>query len=178
MHAEMDGGRTSIRQRCDLVASSPPAATTSTFRRTSNLVPGWDTATAIVENSTSGKSVVVAGLAVSGTPRIRIGDAVMNEGDSGVHAIRFPVRLSRTSTKVVSVRYTTVRGAARPGLDYVAKRDRLFFPAGKQLEHVSVRVKGDTVREANESFYVAITRPRNGHISDPSGTGVIRNDDR
>lgn len=140
--------------------------------------PGSYLATATVENSTSSKTVTVTSPGTVRKPKVRIGDATTVEGNSGRHPIGFAVRLSHSYAKPVTVRYTTATGSATAPSDYVAKVGSLRILAGRTAGHISVMVKGDTTREANESFVVSITRARNARIADPNGTGVIRNDDR
>lgn len=42
---------------------------------------------------------------------------------------------------------------------------------------VPIQIKGDKTKEKNESFIVTLYNPTNATISDPNGSGVIRNDD-
>jgi Zn-dependent metalloprotease len=115
-------------------------------------------------------------------PSVTINDARVTEPDSGVIAATFTVRLSAASGKTVSVKYATGGGVAgsiaTAGTDYVAvPLTTLTFLPGQTTKTVTVQVKGDTVREANETFFVNLSGAVNGAITDAKGLGTILNDD-
>jgi Calx-beta domain len=113
-----------------------------------------------------------------GKPRISIGDATTVERNSGTHAMKFAVQLSKSYKSAVTVHYTTADGSAHAGSDYVAKSGTLSIKAGSKVGYISVLVKGDKSREPSESFFVTISNATNGSIADPNGSGVIQNDDK
>ena len=53
----------------------------------------------------------------------------------------------------------------------------LTIPAGHTSGTVSVSIKGDRVKEPNETLALNIYAPSIGTIADPVGIGAIRNDD-
>ena len=108
---------------------------------------------------------------------IKIGDASVAEGNSGTKPMAFHVSLNHASASPVTVHYTTVDGTAKAGSDYVATTGTVTFAPGQLNKTVSVQIKGDKVKEKNESFLVTLYDPTNGTISDPNGSGVIRNND-
>lgn len=133
---------------------------------------GTGTASATVDHATSTQSVTV-----TAKPALSISDASTAEGNSGTHPMTFTVKLSHKSTSKVTVKFTTGNGTAKAGSDYVAKSGTLTIPAGHTSATISVQIKGDKVKEPNESFSVTLYSPTNATISDPVGSGVIRNDD-
>ena len=114
-------------------------------------------------------------------PSVTISDARVTEPDSGVVAATFTVRLSAASGQTVSVKYATGGGLgsiATAGTDYVAvPLTTLTFTPGQTVKTVTVQVKGDTVKEANETFFVNLSGAVNGAITDAKGLGTITNDD-
>jgi hypothetical protein len=112
------------------------------------------------------------------TPSITITNATVTEPDSGTVNAIFTVRLSAASGRSVSVKYATGDGTAAAGTDYTALAlTTLTFPAGQTSKTITVQIKGDTLREANETFYVNLSGAANATISDAQGLGTIRNDD-
>ncbi len=61
--------------------------------------------------------------------------------------------------------------------DYVPTTGQLIFPAGTTTQAVNVSVYGDTVGEANETFFVNLSSPIFATITDVQGVGTIVNDD-
>ena len=53
----------------------------------------------------------------------------------------------------------------------------LTFAPGQKVKSVVVKIKGDLVREPNETFFVLLNSPVNATISDPTGSGGIINND-
>jgi hypothetical protein len=110
-------------------------------------------------------------------PNIKIGDASVSEGNSGTKPMTFHVTLNHRSAFPVTVHYSTVDGTAKAGSDYVAATGTLTFAPGQVSKPVTIQIKGDKTKEKNESFLVTLYNASNGNISDPNGTGVIRNND-
>jgi hypothetical protein len=108
-------------------------------------------------------------------PALIVHDASTTEGTSGTHVMNFAVTLNHKYDKVVTVKYSTANGSAKAPGDYVAKSGTLTFPVGSTTQQIGITVKGDNVKEANETFAVNITAPVNATVADPNGLGVIRN---
>ncbi len=87
----------------------------------------------------------------------------------------FWVTLSKKYTKPVTVKFGTGNGTAKAPADYVAAAGTLTFPAGVTSKAIGVTVKGDKLKEPNETFVVTIYAPVNAKIADPNALGVIRN---
>jgi hypothetical protein len=74
--------------------------------------------------------------------------------------------------------YRTVDGAAKAGEDYVAETGTLTFKPGQTSKTVTIKVKGDSKKEANEVFYLELFgASSNSLLTKNRGIGVILNDD-
>jgi len=111
-------------------------------------------------------------------PTISVTDAQALEPDSGTVNAVFTVRLSAPSGQRVTVQYATGAGTAAAGADYnaVAQTTLTFLP-GQTTRLVTVQVKGDLAKEANETFFVNLSGATNAAIVDAQGLGSILNDD-
>jgi hypothetical protein len=92
----------------------------------------------------------------------------------------FTLTLSAASGQTVSVSYATANGTATGGTfsgDYTTESGTASIAAGSTTTTVTITVRGDTTREADETFFVNLTNPQNVVISDNQGIGTILNDD-
>ena len=110
-------------------------------------------------------------------PGLSIGDASVDEGDSGSTTMTFTVRLSSATSGQVTVDWATSDGTATAGTDYTAGDGSLTFNAGDSSKTVSVTVTGDDVDEPNETFTVTLSSASGADISDGTATGTITDDD-
>lgn len=110
-------------------------------------------------------------------PDLRIRNTSIKEGDSGAKRMKFTVKLSEEPNKKVVVRYKTVKGTAKPGKDYKAKRGKLRFRPGVTTKKLKVKVFGDTKNEGKERFKVKLAKARNARIDKAKARGTIRDND-
>ncbi|HYO92193.1 MAG TPA: Calx-beta domain-containing protein [Pyrinomonadaceae bacterium] len=114
-------------------------------------------------------------------PSFTITNATVMEPDSGVVVATFTVKLSAASEQTVSVKYATANGTTAPataGTDYTAVAlTTLTFAPWEVTKSVSVQVKAEIIKEANETFFVNLSGPINATIADAQGLGTILNDD-
>ncbi len=116
-------------------------------------------------------------------PNISISDVTVTEGNSGTTNAVFNVTLDNPSGRTVSVAYATAAGTANEGLtavvptDYLKRSGSLTFPSGTTTLTVTVPIVGDTVHEADETFFVNLTSPVNAVIAKIQGVGTIQDDD-
>lgn len=91
----------------------------------------------------------------------------------------FTVTLSQALSTRVTVRYATTNGTAKEGRngDYTSTSGTLTFNPGQTTQSISVSVRNDNVVEANETFFVDLSRASNASIGVGRGTGTILNDD-
>ena len=77
----------------------------------------------------------------------------------------------------MTVSYATLDGSAHGGVDYIATNGSLTFSPSVSTQFVTVLVKGDTLIESDETFFVSLNSPSNAVIGAGQGTGTIINDD-
>jgi hypothetical protein len=100
------------------------------------------------------------------------------EGHSGTAAFSFVVTLSAPSSVPVTVQFATANGTAKvSGSDYNAKSGTLTFLPGQTSKTVTVQVRGDRTREADETFFLNLANSQGATIGDGQGLGMIENDD-
>jgi hypothetical protein len=111
------------------------------------------------------------------TPSISVRDAIVVEGNSGTTQATFVVALSGPSSQSVSCSFATSNGTATAGSDYTATSGTVTFAAGEVEKPVVVLVNGDTVDEAQETFFLDISNVQNATVGSNRGTGFINDDD-
>ncbi|HYR75689.1 MAG TPA: Calx-beta domain-containing protein [Pyrinomonadaceae bacterium] len=119
-------------------------------------------------------------------PSFAINDVIANEGNSGTTNFVFTVTKTGTTALSATVNFATANGTTNPatggaacgaGIDYVSQNGTLTFAAADTTMMVTVTVCGDTVNEANETFFVNLSGATNATIADNQGLGTITNDD-
>jgi hypothetical protein len=100
---------------------------------------------------------------------------VPNQIEGGL--AQFFVTLSATSTDTITVDYATANGSAAAPGDYTATSGTLTFAPGTALRNVTVSITGETVVEANETYFVNLANSVGASIVDGQGVGTIVNDD-
>ncbi|NET04285.1 MAG: hypothetical protein F6K16_06050 [Symploca sp. SIO2B6] len=110
-------------------------------------------------------------------PKISIGDFSFQEGDSGSTNQQISVKLSEASNKEISLKYKTANGTAKAGSDYTATSGTLTFEPGETTGTIEVPVSGDKEVEADETFTLKLTNPKNVTIGDSQVKITILNDD-
>jgi len=114
-----------------------------------------------------------------GVGNISINDVTITEGNSGTKVATFTV--SHTGSAAFSVNYATANSTATAGTsgtaDYVAASGALNFADGVATQTVSVTIRGDTIYEPNETFFVNLSGASGGNIVKSVGLGTIVNDD-
>ncbi len=128
-------------------------------------------------NATIADGTGAATIVDDDTPSLSINDATVTEGDGGSVDATFTVTLSPASGQVVTVGYQTANGTASAGTDFTAASGTLTFGIGVTSQTVTVPVLGDTLDEANESFFVNLSNPTNAAIGDAQGIGTITDND-
>lgn len=119
-------------------------------------------------------------LVMDGVPLVTINDVAVDEGNTGTTDLAFTVSLDSAPTTAVSVDWATADGfQAKAGEDYIAASGTLTWAAGDVLpKAIIVKVKGDTVRESNETVKVLLSNLVGlGGGDSTVGTGTILNDD-
>ena len=105
-------------------------------------------------------------------PAISINDVTVVEGNSGTVDATFTVTLSHLSYQTITLNYATANGTAVAPGDYTAiSTTTLTFNPDEPAKTITVVVKGDTLNEVNETFFVNLSSPVNAIIADSQGKG-------
>jgi hypothetical protein len=113
---------------------------------------------------------------LTGEPTLSIGNVRATEGNAGTTNATFTATLSAPSAETVTVDVETSTGTAKAA-DFVATSRRLTFPPGSVRQTFTVAVKGDTVSEADETFFATLTNPINATLKRARAKATIVNDD-
>jgi hypothetical protein len=118
-----------------------------------------------------------AQITLAQTPTVSINDLTVAERDVDLFGYEWTVSLSAPSSQPVSVRVTTQQGTATSDVDFGAGTVVLTIPAGQTSLTVTVFIKGDTIVEGTEQFFLNLSEPVNCTIGDGQGVGTIVDDD-
>ena len=121
--------------------------------------------------------LLATSVAAQQTPSISVREAVVVEGNSGTVQATFVVALSGPSSQTVSFSFATANGTATAGSDYVANSGSSSFAPGEVEKPIVVLVNGDTVDEAQETFFLDISNVQNATVGSSRGNGFIVDDD-
>jgi hypothetical protein len=108
---------------------------------------------------------------------LAVADGSIPEGNRGTSNVSVAVTLSSASSQAVTVSYRTVDGTAKAKEDYTATSGTLTFQPGETSRTISVSIKGDRKREADETFSVVLSDAVGAPIEDESATVTILNHD-
>jgi hypothetical protein len=128
-------------------------------------------------NATIGDSQGI-GTIQDNEPRISINNVSKYEGRASTTAFTFTVTLSAAYDQAVTVNYATANGTATAGTDYTSKSGSVTFAPGETIKTITVVIRGDKQKEANETFFVNLFGPSsNAPIGVGQGIGTILDDD-
>ena len=106
---------------------------------------------------------------------LTVSDPTVIEGNSGTVTARFTI--TAAAGTFASISYTTRDGSAVAGEDYTTTTGTHTF-LGSGTHDVDVPVKGDTIPEPNETFFLDVTVTAGvASCLDCPGTGTITNDE-
>ena len=100
-----------------------------------------------------------------------------SEGDSGVRALEFIVRLTQPATNAVTVDYFTSDLTATNGVAYLATNGTLTFAIGQTTNIVTVLMLGDLIDENNQTLQLNLTNNIGAPMFNPQIVGTILDDD-
>ncbi|MGH8976308.1 MAG: Calx-beta domain-containing protein, partial [Acidimicrobiia bacterium] len=106
-------------------------------------------------------------------PSLSIDDASGEEGDAGTTDLTFRVSLSAAVSKTVTVRFVTGDGTAASTSDYQVSGAQLSFAPGETAKNIAVPVRGDLLREEDETFTVTLFSPVNVLLDRAKAVGTI-----
>jgi hypothetical protein len=107
---------------------------------------------------------------------ISIDDVSLAEGNSGVKLLSFTVQAKGKGAASATVAYATADGTANIPGDYDSSSGTISFRSGKR-QKITVPVRGDTINEGDETFFVNLSSPTKATISDTQGQATILDDD-
>jgi Calx-beta domain/FG-GAP-like repeat/FG-GAP repeat len=113
-------------------------------------------------------------------PRISISDVSKKEGKKNQTTLfTFTVTLSAAYDQPVTMSFKTADGTAKTSdQDYVARTGTLTFAPGETTKTITIEVKGDSKKEADETFSLELYGvSSNALLTDWLGLGTILNDD-
>lgn len=90
-----------------------------------------------------------------GPPNPTVTGTTKNEGDSGTTPFQWTFTLPEPQDAVVEITWQAGSGSAMSQSDFIADGGMLVFAPGEVQKSVTVLVKGDTVYEGDEQFYVS-----------------------
>jgi hypothetical protein len=139
-------------------------------------------------NATIGTSTATGTIVDDDHPTIAIDTVSRAEGNGGLTAFDFPVRLSNSSERTITVDWTTadlqppLPGGAQPavaGTDYDSASGTVTFAPGSVSQTVTVQVHGNTTIEPTKRFAVVLSNPTIATIdaAHQSAFGNILDDD-
>jgi subtilisin-like proprotein convertase family protein len=112
---------------------------------------------------------------------ISVGDAVVQEGNSGSPVATFTIYLNALSQNPVQVQYATQDGTgpngAHAGTDYLAVFNTATIAAGSYSTTVNVPIIPNTIAQPNRFFFFNLSSPAGGALLRAQGVGTIIDDD-
>jgi len=111
------------------------------------------------------------------TPTLSIDGVAKAEGNGGTTVFSFTIKLSKASTKSVSVRVSSKDGFATAPADYTAVDKTVTINPGETSAQLSVTIVADDFKEGDDDFLLTLSEPSNATIETAVGAGSILNDD-
>jgi chitinase len=112
-----------------------------------------------------------------GTPEISVANTSITEGDAGTRIVRVMVTLHQISPNGVTANWSTAGGTATSGVDFKARRGKLYFKPGQVTRYAKVIVKPDALTEGNQQFTVNLSGVVGAVVDDATGTVTIVDDE-
>jgi beta-glucanase (GH16 family) len=109
-------------------------------------------------------------------PSLTVGNITASR-PSQTAPFRFYIDLSAVSKQAVSVQYVTADGTAKAGADYTAASGTASIPPGQTETYVDVQVKGDSLRQPDQTFFIQLNSPVNCTLGTTEATATIVNSD-
>lgn len=126
------------------------------------------------------QNAVLATTGVTGTiadddnvPVLSVSSGRALEPGSGSTPMQFRATLSRSSTQVVQVNYSTQDGSAVAGADYLAGSGTLSIPVGELEASIGIDILADAEGEADEQFTLLLDTPAHASLAGTATVGVI-----
>jgi hypothetical protein len=132
-------------------------------------------------NSRSGRDERVSmiepleGRTLLSSPLISVANVAVRERDAGqVGYALIKVSLTRKSSSIVRVGFSTKSGTATGGQDFMAASGTLNIPAGSTHGTIRIKILGDDLVEGSEKFYVRLTSAVNATLPASAPYSIVR----
>jgi hypothetical protein len=122
--------------------------------------------------SSNNVSVLVGSL-----PSVSLGAASVIEGNAGTVPANFPLTLSNSINRQITLSYSITNGTASGGSDFDGTTGPVSIAAGGVTSSIAVPIIGDQTFELDETFSVNLTSSLNAFILNGQAAGTIVNDD-
>ena len=110
-------------------------------------------------------------------PLVSVGDISIAEGDID-DTLHLAVNLSGVNTTNVVLSFAAVPGSAVSPLDYeVLTTGRIVFAPDETSKTIDIKIKGDEIKEINETFEIKFYNPVNAKIEQDIARISIEDDD-
>jgi hypothetical protein len=110
-------------------------------------------------------------------PTISISDLTVTEGTGSSTDAIFTVTLSAASGQTVSANFSMSDGTANNPTDYQGFTGTVTFPPGQTTKTITVKVVGDDIDEADETFQLTLGTPTNAIAGKLVSDATIVDDD-
>jgi beta-glucanase (GH16 family) len=112
-------------------------------------------------------------------PKIQISERLFfNEGNATPLQAKIPVRLSGPAQTVISLKWSTISGTAKPGEDYIAvENEPMVFSPGETEKFATVDLINDLIFEMDDNFTIQFSEIQNATAEENSTKVIILNDD-
>ena len=90
----------------------------------------------------------------------------------------FELRLTSSSSRIVTVQYELLDVDARAGLDYEGGSGELAFEPGQETVVLTVTTIEDDIDESDEVFQLLLSAPVNAELADANARGLIEDNGR
>ena len=137
------------------------------------------TVTGVATDPSPGNNSATDSDTINALPSLTINDVSLAEGNSGTGSAIFTVGLSAPAgAGGVGFDIATANGTALAPGDYTSSSlTGQTIPAGSSSYSFTVLINGDSLNEANESFFVNVSNVTGAIATDAQGQGTINNDD-
>ena len=109
-------------------------------------------------------------------PELSILDVTQIRDNKTYTNFRFFINVSSSSTKSITVSYTTIEGTAIANKDFTPVQGTVTIQPNTTVGFIDVPVSGDSLRQADQTFNLQLSAPVNATISGTGkATGTIQN---
>ena len=113
---------------------------------------------------------------VDDDPGLAATDEVVREQDDPLQPITFTIHRTGGVNSWSQVNWDT-RGGTAGSADLVGDFGTVYFAPGESSREVPLKIRGDLVPEADETFYVDLSEPSQGQIRNATASITIEDDD-